>query len=113
VVATGEQHSVREFVELAGAELGMRIRWSGEGADERGVDAKSGRTVVRIDARYFRPAEVDTLLGDPTRARTELGWQTTVSFPELVREMIRHDLMLAERDALMQERGYRTAPMHE
>jgi GDPmannose 4,6-dehydratase len=74
VVATGVQHSVRDFVELAAAQLDMRIRWSGEGVEERGVDARTGRTVVRIDPRYFRPAEVDTLLGDATRARQELGW---------------------------------------
>ena len=84
----------------------MRIHWSGEGVEERGIDAKTGRTVVRIDPRYFRPAEVDTLLGDPTRAETELGWRRTVSFAELVREMAQHDLVLAERDSHMQARGY-------
>ncbi len=113
VVASGEQHSVRDFVELAGAQLGMRIHWSGEGVEERGIDAKSGRTVVRIDPRYFRPAEVDTLLGDPTRAETELGWRRTVTFTEMVEQMTQHDLVLAERDALMQARGYRTASQHE
>ena len=113
VVASGEQHSVREFVELAGAELGMRIHWSGAGVEERGVDAKTGRTVVRVDPRYFRPAEVDTLLGDPARAEAELGWRRTVSFPELVREMAQNDLMLAERDALMAARGYRTVNQRE
>jgi GDPmannose 4,6-dehydratase len=113
VVASGEQHSVREFVELAGAHLGMRIQWSGEAVEERGVDARSGRTVVRVDPRYFRPAEVDTLLGDPRRAETELGWRRTVSFGELVREMAQNDLVLAERDALMKERGYRTANERE
>jgi GDPmannose 4,6-dehydratase len=113
VVASGEQHSVREFVELAGAQLGMRIQWNGQGVDERGVDAKTGRTVVRIDPRYFRPAEVDTLLGDPGLAEAELGWRRTVSFGELVREMTQNDLMLAERDALMQSRGYRTVNQRE
>jgi GDPmannose 4,6-dehydratase len=113
VVASGEQHSVREFVELAGRELGMRIAWSGTGVDERGIDAKTGRTVVRIDPRYFRPAEVETLLGDPARAEAELGWKRTVSFAELVAEMARHDFALAERDALMLERGYRTAQVRE
>jgi GDPmannose 4,6-dehydratase len=113
VVASGEQHSVREFVELAGTHLDMRIQWSGDGVEERGVDAKTGRTVVRVDPRYFRPAEVETLLGDPTRAETELGWRRTVSFVELVREMAQHDLKLAQRDALMQERGYRTANQRE
>ena len=109
VIATGEQHSVREFVELAGRELGMRIHWSGEGADERGIDAKSGHTVVRVDPRYFRPAEVDTLLGDPSRAQARLGWRPSVTFPELVREMVANDLLMAERDALMDQRGYRIA----
>jgi GDPmannose 4,6-dehydratase len=113
VVASGEQHSVREFVELTGTHLDMRIQWSGDGVEERGVDAKTGRTVVRVDPRYFRPAEVETLLGDPTRAETELGWRRTVSFVELVREMAQHDLKLAQRDALMQERGYRTANQRE
>jgi GDPmannose 4,6-dehydratase len=113
VVASGEQHSVREFVELAGTHLGMRIQWSGEGVEERGVDARTGRTVVRVDPRYFRPAEVETLLGDPRRAEAELGWRRTVSFSDLVREMAQHDLVLAERDALMRERGYRTVNQRE
>jgi GDPmannose 4,6-dehydratase len=113
VVATGEQHSVREFVELAGLELGMRIQWSGEGVEERGVDAKSGRVVVRIDPRYFRPAEVETLLGDPSKAEAELGWRRTVTFAELVREMALHDLTLAQRDAHLQERGFRLAANRE
>ncbi|HTU65481.1 MAG TPA: GDP-mannose 4,6-dehydratase [Steroidobacteraceae bacterium] len=113
VIATGEQHSVREFVELAGRELGMRISWSGEDENEKGIDAKSGRTVVRIDPRYFRPAEVETLLGDASRARAQLGWQPTVSFAELVREMAAHDLALAKRDALMQESGYRAVRERE
>ena len=91
----------------------MRIQWSGEGVEERGVDAKTGRTVVRVDPRYFRPAEVDTLLGDPARAEAELGWRRTVSFPELVSEMTQHDLVLAERDSLMQASGYRTVNQHE
>jgi GDPmannose 4,6-dehydratase len=113
VVATGEQYSVRDFVEATGRELGMRIHWTGEGTDERGVDAKSGHTIVRIDARYFRPAEVDTLLGDASKAREKLGWTPQVTFAQLVTEMARHDLALAERDALMQERGYRVAQNRE
>ena len=77
------------------------------------MDAKSGRTVVRVDARYFRPAEVETLLGDPSRAEAELGWRRTVSFSDLVREMAQHDLELAQRDALMHESGYRIANQRE
>ncbi len=109
VIATGEQHSVREFVELAGRELGMRISWSGSGADERGIDAKTGHTVVRLDPRYLRPAEVETLLGDASKARARLDWSPTISFPELVAEMSAHDLALAERDASLAQRGYRIA----
>jgi GDPmannose 4,6-dehydratase len=109
VIATGQQHSVRDFVEVAGREAGMRIGWHGEGREERGIDAKTGRTVVRIDPRYFRPAEVETLLGDPTKARQQLGWEPTVGFDMLVREMMRADLRLAERDSLMTRNGYRIA----
>jgi GDPmannose 4,6-dehydratase len=109
VIATGRQHSVREFVEIAGREAGMRISWQGQGVDERGIDAKSGRAVVRIDRRYFRPTEVDTLLGDSTKARERLGWKPQVGFDELVREMMQADLRLAERDSLMTRNGYRVA----
>lgn len=113
VIATGEQHSVREFVELAGRELGMRIRWQGQGVDEQGVDAKTGRVVVRIDSRYFRPTEVQTLLGDPSKARDKLGWQAETSFDELVREMVAADLEAARRDALIQREGFKTCRHHE
>jgi GDPmannose 4,6-dehydratase len=109
VIATGEQHSVREFVEIAGREAGVRIGWSGTGLDERGVDLKTGRVVVRIDPRYFRPAEVETLLGDATKAHVQLGWKPTIGFEALVREMAHADLQLAERDALMTRSGYRVA----
>jgi len=94
VVATGESHSVREFVERAFACVGVTIGWSGTGSAEIGVDAKSGKTLVRIDPRYFRPAEVDALLGDAAKARRVLGWKTTVSFDDLVREMVEADLRL-------------------
>ena len=107
VIATGEQHSVREFVEAAAAELGMKVRWKGKGADEKGVDEK-GRTVVAIDPRYHRPSEVDTLLGDASKAREKLGWTPRVRFKELVQEMAREDLKEAEREALVKKHGYRT-----
>ena len=113
VIATGEQHSVREFVELAARELGMRITWSGSGAEEKGIDSKTGRIVVRLDPRYLRPAEVETLLGDASRARALLGWQPTVSFTQLVAEMAAHDLALAERDAALAQRGFRIAQTRE
>ena len=106
VIATGEQHSVREFVELAAAELGFGIEWRGSGVEEHGVDTTSGRTIVRVDPRYFRPTEVDTLLGDPRKAREKLGWSPAIGFPALVREMIEADLRITERDALVAREGF-------
>jgi len=113
VIATGEQHSVREFVELSGAELGMRIEWRGEGVNEQGIDSSSGRVVVKVDPRYFRPTEVDTLLGDPTKAREKLGWRAKTSFDDLVKEMVASDLEHACRDALVAREGFRTYRYHE
>lgn len=113
VIATGEQHSVREFVERAGTHLGMRIDWQGHGCDERGIDAKSGRTVVRIDGRYFRPTEVDSLCGDPSRALERLGWSARTSFDELVAEMVHADLDAARQDALIAREGFRVSRHHE
>ena len=93
VIATGEQHSVREFTERAFQEVGITLRWKGEGADEKGIDTATGRVLVEVDAKYFRPAEVETLLGDPTKAKTLLGWNPRkTSFEELVRLMVRHDV---------------------
>jgi GDPmannose 4,6-dehydratase len=112
VIATGEQHTVREFVELAAAELGIRIEWKGKGAEEVGIDG-NGKEIVRVDARYFRPTEVETLLGDPTKANTKLGWKPRVSFSELVSEMIREDLKAAERDELIKRHGYTAFNYHE
>ncbi len=109
VVATGEQRSVRDFVVSAARHLGMDIRWSGRGAEEVGIDAATGRTLVRVDPRYFRPAEVDSLLGDPSRIRAELGWQPQTSFEELVKEMVDADMALARRDALVAREGYGVA----
>jgi GDPmannose 4,6-dehydratase len=113
VIATGQQHSVRDFVEKAGALLDMRIEWRGSGAEEQGVNRKTGQTVVRIDPRYLRPAEVDTLLGDASKAKAELGWIPRIGFDELVREMVASDLVLAQRDALVSREGYRIAQGHE
>ena len=112
VIATGEQHSVREFVEGTAAELGMRITWKGKGAEEKGFDAQ-GRAVVAIDPRYYRPSEVDTLLGDASKAREKLGWQPRVRFKELVAEMAREDLREAERESLVKKHGYRVFNHHE
>src|SRR5215469_11798215 len=113
VIATGRQHSVREFVEHAGAELGYSLRWKGAGLAEQGYDARTGRVLVRVDPRYFRPAEVDTLLGDAGKARRQLGWSPKVSFAELVREMVAADVRLAERDAGNLRQGYRVASARE
>ncbi len=92
VIATGETHTVREFVELAFAETGVAIEWQGSGVNEQGIDAKTGRVLVKVDAKYFRPAEVELLLGDPTKAETELGWKRSVSFHQLVAGMVKYDL---------------------
>jgi len=113
VIATGKQYSVRDFVVAAGSLLDMKIEWRGEGVDEIGVDGVTGRAVVRVDPRYFRPTEVDTLLGDATKARNKLGWTAEVSFPELVAEMIESDLDLAKRDALIAKEGYKVYSHHE
>lgn len=112
VIATGRQYSVRDFVSRAAQELGISIEWHGEGVSEIGVDI-GGRTVVRIDPRYFRPTEVETLLGDSSKAREKLGWQPKTSFDELVTEMVREDLKSAERDHLVKQHGYSTYNFHE
>jgi GDPmannose 4,6-dehydratase len=107
VIATGKQHSVRELIELAAGRLGMPVAWEGQGVEERGIDTTSGRPIVAIDSRYFRPAEVDTLLGDPSKARRQLGWEPKIGFEELITEMVTADLMEAEKDAMVRRRGYR------
>jgi GDPmannose 4,6-dehydratase len=99
VLATGEMHSVRELVELSFAETGRTIEWRGKGVDETGIDTKSGKTVVRIDPMYFRPTEVDLLIGDASKARQKLGWKPKTTFTQLVREMIAGDLAAARREA--------------
>lgn len=112
VIATGEQHSVREFVTLAAEELGMSILWKGTGVEEKGFDAE-GRCVVAVDPRYLRPTEVNALLGDASKARLRLGWKPAVNFRDLVREMVREDLRAARRDQLAKEHGYVTYDYHE
>ena len=112
VIATGMQYSVRDFVNIAAAELGIHVSWKGEGVDEKGYD-ESGRCIVAVDPRYFRPTEVETLLGDPTKAHQKLGWKPRISFQQLVTEMVREDLTSAERDSLVQEHGYKTMAYHE
>lgn len=111
VIATGVQYSVRDFVNAAARELGMEIAWCGTGVDEVGV--ASGKAVVRVDPRYFRPTEVETLLGDPSKAKTKLGWTPRTSFADLVAEMAREDLKSAERDELVKRHGYSSYDYHE
>jgi GDPmannose 4,6-dehydratase len=127
VIASGVQHSVRQFVEQAAGELGIRLRWQGEGIDEIGIvdsfedkgkrikdkGAKVGQVIVRVDPRYFRPTEVESLLGDASKAKRELGWEPKISFEELVREMVLADLEVAKRDALVEKHGFRSFNYHE
>jgi GDPmannose 4,6-dehydratase len=103
VIATGVQHSVREFVVLAASALGMDLQWKGAGLDEHGIDSQTGKVIVRIDPRYFRPTEVDTLLGDPSKANKKLGWAPRITFTELVHEMALHDFRLAENERMLHE----------
>ena len=112
VIASGVQYSVRQFVDAAAAELGMSIRWQGEGVEEKGFDA-AGRCVVAVDPRYFRPTEVETLLGDASKARQKLGWTPRTTFAELVAEMVREDLRSAERDELVKRHGFKAVDYHE
>jgi GDPmannose 4,6-dehydratase len=113
VIATGKQYSVRDFVVATGNLLGMKINWQGKGIDEVGVDTVSKKTIVRVDPRYFRPTEVETLLGDPTKAKQKLGWTAATSFQKLVEEMVESDLDLAKRDALISKEGYKVYKHHE
>jgi len=110
-ISTGEQHTVREFVEVAGKELGIDIKWQGSGLNEKGL--WRGKVVVSIDPRYFRPTEVETLLGDSTKAKEKLDWVPKITFVNLVKEMVDRDLRVAERDYLCQREGYSTYNYHE
>jgi GDPmannose 4,6-dehydratase len=127
VIASGVQHSVRDFVERAAAEIGIRLRWQGEGVDEIGVvtsfedkgerlkvkGPKEGDVIVRVDPRYFRPTEVESLLGDASKAKRELGWEPKISFDALVKEMVLADLEVAKRDALVEKHGFKSFNYHE
>jgi GDPmannose 4,6-dehydratase len=112
VIATGVQYSVRDFVDAASRELGLHISWKGKGVKEKGYDA-AGRCIVAVDPRYFRPTEVETLLGDATKAKEKLGWKPRIAFKDLVAEMVREDLKAAERDELCRREGFRTFDYHE
>ncbi len=112
-IATGHQYSVRQFIEKAATYLGMELKWEGEGLDEKGIDLKIGKEIVAVDPRYFRPTEVETLLGDASKAKRELGWEAKITFDQLVEEMVQADLAIAERDHLLKNAGYRTYNHHE
>jgi GDPmannose 4,6-dehydratase len=106
VIATGLQYSVRDFLDAAAQEIGIELTWRGRGREEKAFDRR-GECVVAIDPRYFRPAEADTLVGDARKARTKLGWRPTVTFREIVAEMVASDLQAAERDHIVHSNGYR------
>jgi GDPmannose 4,6-dehydratase len=112
VIATGVQYSVRQFVDAAAGELGINIKWKGKGVEEKGYDA-AGKCIVQVDPRYFRPTEVETLLGDPSKAKQKLGWTPKITFSELVSEMVREDLKSAERDELVKKHGFTAYDYHE
>ena len=113
VIATGLQYSVRDFVDLAAKILEIPLRWEGQGANEKGVLSQSGVSLVKVDPRYYRPTEVETLLGDATKAREKLNWQPKISFEDLVAEMVTEDLKLAQKDALCRQEGYRVFEFQE
>lgn len=113
VLATGETHPVREFVEKAFGHAGIELRWEGEGVNEKGIDTATNKTLVEVDEKYFRPTEVDLLLGDSTKAREELGWKPTYSFDDLVKEMVEADLELFKRDKYLLEGGHKVLDQNE
>jgi GDPmannose 4,6-dehydratase len=112
-IATGIQYSVRQFVEFAWDHLGRSVRWEGEGAEERGFDSESGSLIVAVDKRYFRPTEVETLLGDPSKAKEKLGWEPKISLKELVYEMMENDINIAKRDSLVKKHGFKAPDYNE
>jgi GDPmannose 4,6-dehydratase len=111
VIATGKQYSIRDFVNVAAKELDMFIEWTGNGVNEKGY--WNNNCIVQVDPRYFRPAEVESLLGDPSKAREKLGWVPKISFEELVKEMVIEDFKIAQRDELVKSFGYQTMDYHE
>jgi len=112
VIATGQQYSVREFIDRCAARLELNLTWKGSGLDEKAYDS-DGNVVVVVDPRYFRPTEVETLLGDPSKAQRELGWTPRTSFDQLVEEMISADLKAAQRDALVRQHGFEAYNVRE
>ncbi len=113
VIATGRQFSVRQFVDIAARHVGIDMEWRGEGIDEKGYDKATGHCIVEVDPRYFRPTEVETLLGDPGNAKAKLGWEPKITFEEMVQEMMERDLELAKRDDLVTREGFQAFNYHE
>lgn len=113
VIATGVQYSVRDFVNIASKEMGINIQWKGSGVHEKGYDAKTGKQIVAVDPAYFRPTEVETLLGDPSKAKDKLGWVPKITFEELVSEMVTADLESAKRDLLCKNNGFEVNERYE
>jgi len=113
VIATGVQYSVRDFVNKAAAAVDIEMEWKGEGVDEKGYNKATGECIVEVDPRYFRPTEVETLLGDPTKAKEKLGWVPKITLDELVTEMVEHDMMISKRDALCEKEGFKTNKYYE
>jgi GDPmannose 4,6-dehydratase len=113
VLATGETHTVREFTELAFREAGIDLRWEGGGVTEKGVDAKTGTVLVEIDPSFYRPTEVDLLLGDASKARTVLGWKTAHSFLDIIKDMVKHDILEGKRDSAIHQAGFRLFEFNE
>tara|TARA_B100001093_G_scaffold508842_1_gene571812 strand:- start:153 stop:1238 length:1086 start_codon:yes stop_codon:yes gene_type:complete len=113
VIATGVQYSVRDFVNFAWGHLGKNISWQGNGSEEKGYDKETGNLIVEVDPRYYRPAEVETLLGDPSKAKEKLGWEPKISLEEMVHEMMESDINIAKRDSLVKEHGFQTHDFNE
>jgi GDPmannose 4,6-dehydratase len=112
-ISTGVQYSVRDFVNFAWSHLGKTIHWKGEGINEKGYDSETGKVIVAVDSRYFRPTEVETLLGDPSKAKSKLGWEPKTSLKEIVTEMMENDINIAKRDALVKEHGFKVPNFNE
>ena len=113
VIATGLQYSVRDFVDIAYDYLGKKIRWEGKALQEKGYDSKTGKLIVSVDPRYFRPSEVETLLGDPSKAREKLGWEPKIKLKEMVHEMMDNDINIAKRDSLVKKHGFKAPDFNE
>ena len=112
-ISSGKNYSVRDFVNFAWSYLGKEIRWEEKGINEKGFDKDTGQLLVAVDSRYFRPTEVDTLLGDSSKAKQKLGWETKISLKEMVHEMMENDIAIAKRDALVKKHGYQVQNYHE